>query len=391
MDAFYREYLDQVIDRRGTDCLKWDKLERYFGRPDLQAAWVADMDFRTAPEVIGALTKRAETGIYGYTDSDSAERKAVAGWLQRRHHLTVPEEWIEYSPGVIDTLFFCMRAMTRPGDKVMIQTPAYMPFYDAVRLFGCTLVRNPLIEVDGRWQLDFEDMEAKFREGVKLMIFCNPHKPVGRVWTREEMEKVAELCHRYGVQLISDEIHADFALGGCHTTRVLAVPHTEKAVMLMSATKSFNLAGLRHSTWVTPDDELRGAIHAEIEKAHQTMPNLFGSIAQTTACSRGDAWMDAVLEYITENRDYVSAFAQERLPGVKAPKQEGTYLMWVDFRGTGMSHEQVKAMLLDRAGVALNDGTDFGEEGRGFFRLNLAAPRSRIERIMTNIERALKG
>jgi len=391
MDAFFRGYLDQVIDRHGTGSVKWDDaLKSHFGRADLEAAWVADMDFRTVPEVCRALTERAQSGIYGYTDTDRDDRRAAQGWLKRRHGLDVPAEWIEYSPGVVDSIFFCVRALTRPGDGIMFQTPAYMPFYHVVELFGCKLVANPLMETEEGWRIDFDDMEEKLSKGlVKLMIFCNPHNPVGRVWTRDELTRTVELCDRYGVRLISDEIHADFAFDGRKTTRILSVPGTEKAVMLMSATKSFNLAGLRHSSWITPDDETRRLIREEIVRAHQTSPNLFGALAQTTAYDHGDKWMDAVLEYIRENRDYVfTRLGQVR--GLRAAKQEGTYLMWIDFRGTGLEHDAIRDRLINGAGVALNDGVDFGAEGAGFFRMNLAAPRTTIARITEKIARAFE-
>ena len=252
-----REYLDAPHDRIGTNCEKWDGLERLYGRSDLIALWVADMDFRTVPQVREALVRRAEHAIYGYTDDGKRARAAEAGWLKRRHGLDVDPDWILYSPGVVDSLYFCVGALTGPGDGIVVQPPVYGPFYNAVRLYDRALVRSPLIREDGEWRMDFDDLEAKFAAGAKMMILCSPHNPVGRVWTRAELQRLVDLANRYGVALVSDEIHADFALDGRKQTRILALDGAERAVMLTSATKSFNLAGLRQSSIIVKDAAIR--------------------------------------------------------------------------------------------------------------------------------------
>lgn len=387
-----RAYLDAPIDRHGTHCEKWDMLGKYFGRDDLIAMWVADMDFRTVPQVRDALIERAGHAIYGYTDDGEREREAEIGWLARRHGLKADAEWILYSPGVVDSIFFCMDALTGPEDAVLIQPPVYGPFYQAAKLYRRRLVTSPLVHDGGAWRMDYDDLENQFASGVRLMILCSPHNPVGRVWTRGELERLAELAARHNVVIVSDEIHADFTFDGHRQTRILAIEGAaDNCVMLTSATKSFNLAGLRHSSVIAPNPELREAIANALARAHATSPNIFGSIAQTVAYTCGDEWMDAVVEYVGENRDCAIDFLRGNLPEIGCAPQEGTYLMWMDFSGLGMSHEAVQGLLADRAGVALNSGLFFGEEGRGWFRMNLATPRANVEKTLENLYNAIRS
>ena len=391
MNEAMRAYLDAPMDRRGTHCEKWDGLARYFGRNDLIAMWVADMDFPTVPQVRDALVERARHPIYGYTDLSDDMRRAEVEWLERRHSLKVEADWILYSPGVVDSLFFCVSAFTDEGDAVLVQPPVYGPFYRAASIFGRKLVQNPLALDERGWHIDFDDLEAKLKTGVKLMLLCSPHNPVGRIWTREELQRVVDLANRYGTLLVSDEIHADFALDGRRQTRVLALENAQRCILLTSATKSFNLAGLRQSSAIVPDEGLRAALRRAMERAHATDANLFGAVAQTAAYTYGDEWMDAVVEYVRENRDYAVDFIRRELGGIGCVPPEGTYLMWLDFRGLGMEHEAVKAMLANEAHVALNDGTFFGEAGRGWFRMNLATQRRNAEKTLENLRNAIRS
>lgn len=386
-----RAYLDAPHQRYGTNCEKWDRLEKHFGRGDLVAMWVADMDFPTVPQVRDALVKRAQHAIYGYTDSSAEDKAAEAGWLRRRYGLTVETDWILYSPGVVDSIFFCVGALTRPGDPVLVQPPVYGPFYEAVRRFDRQLVTNPLrLDGDG-WRMDYGDLEDKFKQGVRLMILCSPHNPVGRVWRREELQALVDLANRYGVIIVSDEIHADFDLDGRGQTRIIDLDGAENCVLLTSATKSFNLAGLRQSSAIIPNPALRKAVLRDMNRAHATMPNLFGSIAQTAAYTWGDEWMDAVVEYVRENRDYAVKEITERLPEIGCRPQEGTYLMWLDFRGLGLSHDAVKDLLVNRAHVAMNEGLFFGPEGKGWFRMNLATQRANVAKTVDNLYNAIRS
>ena len=386
-----RAYLDAPVDRHGTHCEKWDRLEKHFGRPDLLAMWVADMDFRTVPEVQKALARRVEHAIYGYTDTTDGDRRAEANWLLRRYGLKVDTEWIRYSPGVVDSLFFCVDALTGPEDAVLVQPPVYGPFYRAVELHGRRLVSSPLIRDDGGWHMDFDGLEACFADGVRLMLLCSPHNPVGRVWRRDELKRLVDLARRYDVIVVSDEIHADFTFDGLKQTRILALDGAGSCVMLTSATKSFNLAGLRQSSIIAPDPAIRNALEKTMQRAGATTPNLFGAIAQTAAYTYGDEWMDAVVEYVRENRDFATQALRGRMPEIGCAPQEGTYLMWLDFSGLGMSHDEVRAMLTEDAHVAFTDGLFFGLEGRGWFRMNLATPRANVEKTLDNLENAIRS
>ncbi|MBQ8507083.1 MAG: PatB family C-S lyase [Clostridia bacterium] len=392
MNEFYREYLDAEVDRRGTNCEKWDKCQEHFGRADVIPMWVADMDFRTVPAISEALVKRAQHAIYGYTENAAEEKAAEAGWLKRRYGLEIDPEWILYSPGVVDSIFFCVRSMTEKGDKILVQPPVYGPFYRAVQLFGRELVENRLARTERGWEMDFELLEKQFAGGVKMMILCSPHNPVGRVWTRAELTRLVELANRYDVIIVSDEIHADFILDGTPHTRILSIKGADKCVMLTSATKSFNLAGLRQSSAIVKNAGLRKLLQDEIERAHAGTPNIFGAIAQTVAYNEGDEWMDAVVEYIRENRDYAVDFIRARIPEIECYPQEGSYLMWLDCREVGLSHEEFFRKVIDEAGVAINDGRFFGEEtGRGFFRFNLATQRRNVQAALENIEKMVRS
>ena len=388
-----RALLDAPMDRKGTNCEKWDMLEKHFGDPDLIAMWVADMDFPTAPEVRDALVARAMHPIYGYTWNADAERTAEVGWLSRRHGLTVEPDWILYSPGVVDSIQFAIRALTGPEDGVLVQPPVYGPFFFAPKMFGRPIVENPLQLTDAGWRMDFDDLEAKFAAGgVKLMLLCNPHNPVGRVWTREELERLVALARRYGVVIVDDEIHAEFALDGRETVRLLGIEGAaDCAVMLTSATKAFNLAGLRQSSMIVANADLREKLRGEIERCHASTPNIFGAIAQMAAYTHGDAWMDAVVEYVGENRDWAVDFLRRELPEIGCVPPEGTYLMWLDMRALGMDQAALMRFMAEKAHIAVNDGAFFGEQGRGWIRVNLATQRANVVKTMENLRDAIRS
>ena len=391
MNDFYRNYLDADPHRQGTNSLKWDARERTFGRADVIPLWVADMDFPTVPAVRDAIVERASHPLYGYTIHGPEEKQAEINWLKRRYGVTVEPDWIFQSPGVVDSMIFVLRALGQPGDSVIIQPPVYGPFFDSVKKAGLSLRLNNLIETEEGWRMDFADMEAALREGARLMMLCNPHNPIGRVWSAEEMQRAFDLAARYGCTVVVDEIHADFVLPGCKPCRSYALNNIDNVVVLESATKSFNLAGLRNSSVVAKNRELRERIQKEFNAVDASSPNIFGPLAQKTAFETGDAWMDAVCEYIGENRDFAERYIAENLPEIKIHHLEGTYLMWLDFRALGLDQEELTRFLVAEAGVGLGNGLGFGDAGRGHMRLNLATQRRNVEQGLKNIREALDG
>lgn len=384
-----RAYFDAFIDRAGTACEKWDGRETVFGRKDVIPLWVADMDFACAPGIVEALKARAAHPIYGYTDDVAENRLAEVNFLKRRFDLTVEPEWILSSPSVVDSMLFSLYALTAPGERVLIQPPVYGPFRETILRSGRAVAESPLLETAEGWKMDFASLEAAFKSGIKCMFLCSPHNPVGRVWTRAELEELAALVKAYKVRVIADEIHASFTFAPhVHTPLRTLLPD---AIMLTSATKAFNIAGVRQSSIIVSDEEAREALKKEMHSVNADHPNLFAMVAQRAAYETGDEWLDGCVDYIRENRDLVCAFMAERLPEVSMPPLEGTYLMWLDMRKTGMEHEALFRRLIDVGGVGLNTGLFFGEQGRGFFRLNLATQRQNVQAGLEGIERALRS
>lgn len=384
-----RAYFDAFIDRAGTACEKWDGRETVFGREDVIPLWVADMDFACAPGIVEALKARAAHPIYGYTDDVAENRLAEVNFLKRRFDLTVEPEWILSSPSVVDSMLFSLYALTAPGERVLIQPPVYGPFRETILRSGRAVAESPLLETAEGWKMDFASLEAAFKSGIKCMFLCSPHNPVGRVWTRAELEELAALVKAYKVRVIADEIHASFTFAPhVHTPLRTLLPD---AIMLTSATKAFNIAGVRQSSIIVSDEEAREALKKEMHSVNADHPNLFAMVAQRAAYETGDEWLDGCVDYIRENRDLVCAFMAERLPEVSMPPLEGTYLMWLDMRKTGMEHEALFRRLIDVGGVGLNTGLFFGEQGRGFFRLNLATQRQNVQAGLEGIERALRS
>ncbi len=378
---------EQGVERENTGCFKWDAREKVFGKADVLPMWVADMDF-SAPEcVIAAIIRRAQHGAFGYCISDPAETEALIGWMKRRHGVDVEPMNVFYTPGVVDSLNIAVAALGRHGEKAAVLTPVYGPFYRAVEKAGMRVEKCSLLETDEGWKIDFAALEHIFKGGAKLMLLCNPHNPVGRVWTREEMEQLVVLTRKYGVTIISDEIHADLTMPEYETTSILAVE--KKAVALVSATKTFNLAALKHSSVLIPDEEMMSKFVAEYYQRGINGINLFGSLAQRAAYEGGEEWLDALRQYLAGTRDMVEKFLAEELPQVKCSQLQGTYLMWLDFRSLGLPQDELEKLMIEKAGIGMNSGTDFGTEGAGFMRMNIATPRKNVERALRQLKAAL--
>lgn len=372
----YFALFDRGVNRRNTGCVKWDALRETYGCEDITPLWVADMDFPSPEEVTDALVARAQEGVFGYPAENPALKEAVCDWMRKRHGLTIAPERVLSSAGVVDSLALAVNAFTQPGDLVAIQPPVYGPFGKCVENAGRRVYHNALRQTEKGWQMDLDNLETGLKQGVKLLLLCSPHNPVGRVWTAEELRQVSALCAQYGAKIVTDEIHADFEMPGYRHTPMLTID--PNAVALVSSTKTFNLAGLRNSSILfgnARDQEkmerfMRGVGIGEI--------NVFGMIAQTTAYRCGEAWLDALLQYLDGTRALVEKTIAERMPHARVSRLEGTYLMWLDLRAYGLTQAEIRRKLVFEAAAALNDGTAFGAEGEGFARMNIAAPRASV-------------
>lgn len=384
---------DTVVDRWNTDSVKYDGLQETFGCRDLLPMWVADMDFQAPPVVLEAARRCCERGVFGYTFRSAEGRKVFRDWVRRRYCWETQEEWLSSSPGIVTALALSVRAFTLPGDKVLIMTPVYPPFHSVVRENGRELVCSPLKSESGRYVVDWKNFEGQLQKGVRLFILCNSHNPVGRVWTREELLRMGELCCRYGVKIVSDEIHADLALFGNRHTVMASVSEEAAGCTLtaMAPSKTFNIAGMMNSVIVVADPEMREKYNRELLALHLDSGTIFGHVTLKAAYSGGEAWLAELIRYLEGNVEFALDYFRQRIPGVRVHRPEGSFLLWLDFRPTGLSHEVCGERLLRRGKIGLNDGLTFGEEGRGFRRMNIGCPRRVLEDGLERIERALKA
>lgn len=373
---------DQIIDRKNTNCIKYDFMEEFHRPSDVMPLWVADMDFQAPEEIREALKQAAEHGIYGYTDTKPDYDEAVLRWFEERFSWKAEASWIIQMPGVVFALAMAVQALTQPGDSVLIQPPVYHPFSAAVKNNGRRLVENPLIYKDGKYEMDYEDFENKIRDNsVKLFILCSPHNPVGRVWKKEELIRVGEICQKYGVIVVSDEIHCDFTFEGySHTIYAsLGEAFADHAIICTAPSKTFNIAGLQVSNIFVPNPEIREAIKKVMTATGYSHLNQMGIYAAQAAYTYGGPWLEALKKYLTENVNLVREFLKNEMPEVRLVEPEGTYLLWLDCRRLGFSDEVLKDRIQNRAKLWLNPGRMFGAEGEYFQRVNIACPREKLE------------
>lgn len=372
---------DEIIDRRGTHCEKWDSMkERYGVSPeDGLAMWVADMEFRPPREVGEAFIKAAESGIFGYYGDDRSYREAVAEWMRRRHRTPIHPDWICFSNGIVNAVNMAVQAFSQSGDTVIVQPPVYYPFFGAVTNNGCSIAHNRLVLEDGKYRMNFEELETLCRQGARMLILCSPHNPGGRVWTRDELERLAEICLSHGVLIVSDEIHHDLVFEG-HTHTMLAglsEDIRQSIITCTSASKTFNLAGTMTGNVIIADPVLRKRFRDQMGKSGLYGPNMFGPMAAEAAYTHGAPWLDALRQYLKTNHDLV-AEAARKMVGVTNMELEATYLAWLDFSGTGLNMDEVIRRVQSEARLALNHGTTFGPGGDSFMRLNFACPREML-------------
>ena len=380
---------DEPVPRRGTNSYKWDTVKD----EDVLPMWVADMDFRTAPAIVGALQKRVEHGIFGYTKVPPAYYEAVVNWFRRRHAWLIEKEWIVYTMGVVPAISAIVKALTVPGDRVLVQTPVYNCFFSSIRNNGCEAVANPLIYANGTYRIDYDDLERKAADPkVKLLLLCNPHNPVGRVWTRQELRRIGEICIRNRVLVVADEIHCELVFSGHVYIPFASISEDfrEHSVTCISPSKAFNLAGLQIANIVAADTDVRMKIDKAININEVCDVNPFGVEALIAAYNRGEDWLEELKHYLSVNYNYLRAYFDEYLPEFPVVMLEGTYLVWVDCRGVGLSSREITDILLEKEKVQVNPGSLYGEAGEGFIRLNIACPREKLIEGLNRLKRGLK-
>ncbi len=384
---------NEKIDRRGNHSAKWEEIGNKFISNDLWPMWIADMDLKTAPVIIDAMREKLEQGIFGYVYRPVSYYQSAADWIERRFGYKIDAKTLINSPGVVPTLSILVRLMTKEDEKVLIQSPVYYPFSSVVKENNRELVVNELIkDEEGYYTIDFEDFEKKVAdEKVTLFIMCSPHNPVGRVWKREELEKMSELCLKYNVRVIADEIWRDIIMPGFKHIPVASLSKEieNNTITCFSPTKTFNIAGLQASFATFPREEEWKMVDEELGRLDVKRNSPFSLVGFEAAYTKGEEWLEELLIHLDGNMDYVVNFVKERIPEIKVRKSEGTYLMWLDFSGLGMTKEELSLFMQKEAKIALDDGFWFGENGAGFERMNIACPRYMVEEGMTRIEKAI--
>ena len=380
---------DEVIDRRGSDSLKLEALLPRWGREDLIPMWVADMDFRTPPFIIDSVKKRIECETFGYTEKPNTWYQSIINWQKKRHQLAITKEMISFIPGVVPAIVMAIEAFTKVGEQVLIQPPVYYPFAAAIRNTGRKVITNPLLLGNLQYYIDFDDFEKKVKT-CKLFIFCNPHNPGGRVWSKEELEKLAAICLKYQVLMISDEIHADLTLPSYKHISLASLSEeiAMNTVTFSSASKTFNMAGLASAYAIIPNPQVRQKFLDKTVGYMLTDGNIFAFQTTVAAYEQGEEWLNQLLAYVQGNIDFLTQYIDQYLPKVKYLVPQASYLVFLDFRALGLSQKELVSFCTNKAHLALVDGSVFGEEGKGFMRINLASPRSVIEKALEQLKEA---
>ncbi len=393
---------DQICNRKNTDCVKWDTVQSIFGHEDVIPMWIADMDFPVPQPIIEAIKKRAEHPCYGYTKPGTGVIETVVERIQRKFNWKIRPEWVVFTPGLIPALHFAVRTVTHPGDEVILQEPVYYPFFRAVTSSGCQIINNGLRLRDGHYEMDYEDLENKFRpkggmvlsnlSRLKAILLCNPHNPVGRLWNKEELIRMGEIVIRHGAVVISDEIHCEILFKGCRHTPFPSISEEfeQNCILCLSPSKTFNLAGLEISTVIIPNKQLREGF-SNMRSGILPESNLFGYVALEAAYRYGDEWLNQVLAYLQRNLDFMLDYFVNRIPRIKVIPPQGTYLIWLDCRQLGLDNLSLKSFMREKARVGLDDGFLFGQSGSGFERMNIACPRPILEEALRRIETAVNS
>jgi cysteine-S-conjugate beta-lyase len=384
---------DEAVKREGTSCIKYDLRRETFGNGDVTPMWVADMDFKAPQFIVDALQTRLDHNVFGYSFRPPEYYSSIIEWMNKRHNWPTQREWYSFCPGIVPALSFCVLAFTEPGDKIIVQPPVYFPFFSAVEDHNRVLVYNRLIENDGRWEMNFEDLVNSIDQSTKMIIISNPHNPVGRVWTPEELTLLGNICAEKNILILSDEIHCDLILPGYTHTPVASLSDkiAERTITCIAPSKTFNLAGLSTSSVIISNPDLRKLFGKTIEKLHLGGGNIFGTIASIAAYTHGHSWLNALLDYIDNNIDFVIDYCRLMIPEIIPVQPEATYMIWLDCRKFGMTGKELQAFFINNCGLGLNEGSVFGPGGEGFLRMNVATTHQTVMKAMEQIEKAVSS
>ncbi|VAW22512.1 Cystathionine beta-lyase [hydrothermal vent metagenome] len=384
---------DEIIDRTGTNCLKWDLRSRFFKTDDVLPLWVADTDFRSPDFIVDAIRERAGHELFGYSFRPDSYYEAIISWMKRQHGWDIEKDWISFSPGVVSALAFAIETFSKPGDGVVVQPPVYFPFFDCVKGTKRKMVENPLKLRDGRYYFDIDDLKAKIDGDTKILLLCSPQNPGGMVWSEEELTELGNVCLENNILVVSDEIHSDLVYKGYKHTPVATISGelAKNCVICMAPSKTFNIAGLSSSIVIIPDKVKFARYERALNVGHIGMGNIFGTVAMEAAYSHGDGWLRQLLEYIQGNYQFLEGFFEQNLPKVKVMKPEATYLVWLDFNAYGMSDKELFKFMAEKAKVGLNNGGRFGTGGEGYVRINIGCPGSILEEALERIKAAFQS
>jgi cystathionine beta-lyase len=384
---------DEIIDRQKTDSIKYDLRKLIFGREDVLPMWVADMDFKTPDFIIESIKNRLNHPILGYTLEPSGMDEAIMDWMKTRHGWHIRKEWIVSGPAVVPSMAVLVHAFSDPGDEIIVQKPVYFPFFRTITNHNRYILNNPLINRNGRYEMDLDDLNKKITPRTKMIFLCNPHNPGGRVWREKELKALADICLENNILIISDEIHSDLVLFGNKHIPTASINEdiSRNTITCMSSSKTFNTAGLASAYVIISNLKNRRIYKEKLNDFHLNIGNIAGLFAQEAAYRNGSEWLKQLLKYLEGNIDYLVDFMQKHLPSVKVMKPEGTYLVWMDFRDANIDTKKLKKFIIEEAGLGLSDGFLFGEEGLGFQRLNLACPRSVLKKGLEGLLKAFNN
>ncbi len=380
---------DEIIDRNNTNSVKYDLRTLKFGKENIIPMWVADMDFKTPPFIVDAVKKRAAHEIYGYTIRGNGFYESIIRWMKYKHEWNVKKNWISFSPGVVPALSAAVLAFTSPGDKIIVQPPVYFPFYSSIQNFGRQISYNQLKEANGYYSIDFDDLERQIDERTRMLMFCSPHNPVGRVWTKEELERLGNLCVKHDLLIVSDEIHSDLFFEPNKHIPFASISKeiSARTISAFAPSKTFNVAGLSTSAIIIENPKLKKRFDNFMQDMHISGGNIFGAVALEAAYTHGDKWLAELMIYLQKNAELVKQFTEKPNIKIKMQMPESTYLLWLDFREYGLPEEKINELIVQKAEIGFNPGSIFGPGGEGFQRMNIACPQNVLKKALNNLEK----